>query len=71
MWALYSRFGDNVYVQETFVHFLGNPELKMPLKIFTFSDITYIYIFKIYYFTVTWKNVVSKSDIICIVWDKM
>lgn len=46
MWTLNSGFGDNVYVQETSVHFLDNPELKMLLKIFTFSDITNIYLLK-------------------------
>lgn len=46
MWTLNSGFGDNVYVQETSVHFLDNPELKMPLKIFTFSDMTNIYLLK-------------------------
>lgn len=46
MWTLNSGFGDNVYVQETSVRFLDNPELKMPLKIFTFSDITNICLLK-------------------------
>lgn len=46
MWTPNPGFSDNVYVQETFVHVLDSPELKMPLNTSTFSNITNMYLLK-------------------------